>query len=97
MEKLPLSYEFNAWRECFDKLRELVNLFGKENIRFVLSEHEFTSGYWIEDVNKPFSNKYKTDTAYTPDEAFQWEKFIIEEHERAKKEKRPTHFIKLPK
>ena len=95
MEILPLMYEFLKWRECFDKLRELVTTLGKENIRFVVSEHEFTSGYWIENANKPFQNSYGLDFAYTVDEAFKLEKLIIEEHQRAQLEKRGITYIRL--
>lgn len=50
-------YNWNQLSEALGKFLILTS--EKQNVRFVISEHEYSSGYWIEDNSTPFKDSFQ--------------------------------------
>jgi hypothetical protein len=45
--KISLHFDFKYYKECFKEWRYIYRIYG-DKVKFVISTHELTSGYWIE-------------------------------------------------
>ena len=85
-----IKFEFNEYESAFKCWKENQSIYG-DDIRFIISTHFNTSGYWIE------SKEYtlcETDLVYVGNEVLELEKRIINEIKLAKTEVRTPKFIK---
>lgn len=71
-EITQMHFDFNDWELAFKTWHENLPIYGDE-MQFVISEHFYTSGYWIEAKGK---NITKTDNVYLGDEVLELEKRV---------------------
>lgn len=48
-------FDFLDWHSAFSTYDMAVVSYGKDKVQFVVSEHPYTSGYWIEDAGNELS------------------------------------------
>lgn len=75
MEVPSINFEFKDYKKAFDTFRNYVDTYGIENIQMVVSEHPYSSGYWLESSGSQVYNAL--DHRYTGDEVFELEKRVI--------------------
>lgn len=51
----PQRFDWGKLSDAMQAVTELKSV--KANVRFVISEHDYSSGYWIESNEKPFKDK----------------------------------------
>lgn len=51
---LPIHYNWNQLSQALGQFLILTS--DEKPVRFVISEHVYSSGYWIEDDSKPFED-----------------------------------------
>ena len=92
--EVQMHFEFNQWKEAFQKWRECVPIYG-DTIRFLISMAPYVSGYWIESVpDNPLELNDKSIIVYTGEQVAALEQKILSEIERADKSGGSPRFIK---
>lgn len=54
---LPIHYNWNQLSQALGQFLILTS--ENKSVRFIISEHEYSSGYWIEDDSKPFEGSHQ--------------------------------------
>lgn len=54
---LPIHYNWNQLSQALGQFLILTS--SNQPVRFVISEHDYSSGYWIEDDAKPFNGSFQ--------------------------------------
>jgi len=50
--RTPVHYNWNQLSQALGQFLILTS--DNQPVRFIISEHDYSSGYWIEDDTKPF-------------------------------------------
>lgn len=88
---LPLFFDTQDWELAQSKLNEVAKEHGEDGVQLVMSNHPFTSGYWIEksgvEVTSPL------DMVYSYTEGVKLFENIAEEIKQARQESRMPKLI----
>lgn len=64
--EISIHYDFKDWKLCRAKWVNLLDLYPFSKMYLVLSKHEYTSGYWIENSDNP---NFEPEAFIYPDDA----------------------------
>ena len=73
MKSFSRHFEFKDFKLAFSTYENLIKE-GYENLRLVISTHDYTSGYWVETTDKKLSN---SDFMYHGEEVFKLKERVM--------------------